>query len=335
MIESRLTDHCQRYSLNAIPGTIKLRQSLLKLLAGSPLPPGLFYREYRKDGPLKNKNAPIDTAGAENTANQPDTLSLEIVSHCWRYTHYLAFQLGSLIANPPDASLTVTMTVFHAAEDSDTVKLLERVSEINVPNIQWNWQALPPPYLFRRSIGRNLAALCSTADWVWFTDCDETFQQGCLEALAKTLGSCKETLVYPETEFRTAPLDDEALQVDLDAADWVDQVTSLPLEFFGTKMTRATGPLQITRGDIARHYGYCDAVECFQYPENSWAKAHEDRVFRWLLGTPGTALEIPGVFRIQHVRKGRQDSSSLIGRFRQRLRHRRYSKARHSDGTRL
>ena len=97
-------------------------------------------------------------------------------------------------------------------------------------------------------------------------------------------------------------------------------------------MTRATGPLQITRGDIARHFGNCDTVSCYQYPEDSWAKAHEDRIFRWLLGTKGTAIDVPGDYRIQHARKGRQSSGSVIGKLRQYFRHRRYRRVREEFG---
>jgi hypothetical protein len=36
-----------------------------------------------------------------------------------------------------------------------------------------------------------------------------------------------------------------------------------------------------------------------------WAKTYEDSAFRWLMGTDGTGLDVPGVHRIRHVHKGR------------------------------
>lgn len=324
MIEQLLRQHREQYTQDSKPATLKIRQFVYKLLAGSSVPAQWLHREY--------KNLPAQAQSHYLSQADAAQLTLEIVSHCWKYTHYLAFQLGSLIANPPPANMKVVMTVFFSAEDTTTLELLQQIQTRTVPNVEWNWQELPPAYLFRRSIGRNFAAKSSSADWVWFTDCDETFQAGCLDTLNSTLPGCKETLVYPTTEYRTMPLHDNEIQVDLKAADWLEKVAKLPLDFHGTRMTRATGPLQITRGDIARQFGYCDSVHCYQYPEDSWSKAHEDRIFRWLLGTKGTAIEIPGVYRIQHAIKGRQSSSTLIGKLRQGLRHRRYQRVRDDFG---
>ena len=342
MTSHLLEQHRKRYPAGLRPSTLKTRQVIFKLLAGSPIPAHWIYREY---GALQTpslidnsdngeaRDQKISDSESSDNENNPDantetTLSLEIVSHCWKYTNYLAFQLGSLLSNPPPAGLQLTMTVFFSTEDKATTALLKQVGALSIPGIQWNWQELPPTYLFRRTIGRNFAAKSSKADWVWFTDCDETFQQGCLASLCTQLPDCPEHLVFPQTEYRTAPLDDEELRVDLKADDWREKLAALPLEFHGSRMTRATGPLQITRGDIARQFGYCDAVSCYQYPEDSWAKAHEDRVFRWLLGTNGTAIDIPGVYRIQHTRKGRQSSNTVLGKLRQHFRHRRYRRVK-------
>lgn len=339
MTSHLLEQHRERYPEGLRPSTLKTRQFVFKLLAGSTLPAHWIYREYRELSSQANRSGNLNTGKATgnqtNSVTNPDNgkaVSLEIVSHCWKYTHYLAFQLGSLLSNPPPANMQVTMTVFYSSEDKTTTELLKKVGAIAIPGIHWNWQELPPAYLFRRTIGRNFAARSSTADWVWFTDCDETFQQGCLETLCEKLPQSTEYLLFPQTEYRTAPLDDDELRVDLSAKDWREQLAGLPLDFHGTQMTRATGPLQITRGDIARQFGYCDAVSCYQYPEDSWAKAHEDRVFRWLLGTNGTPIDVPGVYRIQHTRKGRQSSSSLVGKLRQHFRHRRYQRVKDDFG---
>ena len=131
---------------------------------------------------------------------------IEIVSHCWGYSRLLACQLAALIAHPP-ASVTVTMTVFHAQEDTATVDLLARIGAIRVPRVRWQWRSLPPPQLFRRSIGRNLAARATTADWIWFTDCDVVFGQGALDGLAVAVSGSRSPLVYPEIELATAVLD--------------------------------------------------------------------------------------------------------------------------------
>ena len=80
-------------------------------------------------------------------------------------------------------------------------------------------------------------------------------------------------------------------------------------KFVAKQMTRATGPLQIAHGDVCRKIGYCRSIGIYQKPSKKWCKAHEDRAFRWLMGTQGTPLPIPGVYRIRHVTKGRYTGS--------------------------
>lgn len=234
-------------------------------------------------------------------------LQLEIVSHCWNYAHLLIHQLSSL-ANFPPTQIDVTMTVFYNREDTRTARLLDWFAEQSVANVRWNWRELPKAALFRRAIGRNLAALETKADWVWFTDCDLLFQQGCLDTLAGALQGRTDRLVYPKVERCTSLLanDDPLMSVDTDRPAMVAINTETFEEFH---RTRATGPLQIAHGDVARSAGYCAALDYYQRPSNTWCKTYEDRAFRWLLGTQGTPLDIPGVFRIRHVHKGRYTGS--------------------------
>jgi hypothetical protein len=173
-----------------------------------------------------------------------------------------------------------------------------------VGNVTWNWQAIEPGRLFRRSIGRNLIARSTKADWVWFTDCDIIFHRGCLDTLADQLQGRIDRLAYPREERVTAMLaeTDELLVAERDRPRVVDIDTS---EFSLLAVPQATGAYQIVHGDIARACGYCDQVSVFQRPVTRWAKTFEDRTLRWLLQTPGTPLEIPGVHRIRHVQKGR------------------------------
>ena len=280
-----------------------LGRRTLGLLAGSPLPARWFY----PSPPPEQRRAA--TSGA---------LSIEIVSHCWRYSRLLAYQLSSLIDHPVREA-RVSVTVFHAREDAPTVDLLAFIGAHEVPNIRWNWQTLPPERLFRRAIGRNLAARASSADWVWFTDCDLTFQAGCLDGLNAALQGRRDALLHPRVEAKT-----DAYAADGDAPGNALETPTLlradPDAFVTHPVTRATGPLQITHGDVARAVGYCDAVQAYQRPAPRWQKCDEDRVFRWLLDTPGTPIDVPGVCRVQHVDKGRYDASSSSAGLRKRVR---------------
>ena len=230
-------------------------------------------------------------------------LSIEIVSHCWGYSRLLAYQLTSLIDHPI-SSARVRMTVFHATEDTETVKLLDFIAQHSVPNVDWNWQTLPKEQLFRRSIGRNLAAKASDADWVWFTDCDMTFQANCLDSLNTALQGRQDSLVHPRIESKT----DAYAESGTTVSNALDEPALLRVDdaaFVPHNVTRATGPLQITHGDTARAVGYCADVPFYQRPQARWQKADEDRMFRWLLGTPGVAIDVDGACRVQHVEKGR------------------------------
>ncbi len=280
----------------------------LKLLAGSPIPAHWFY--------------PAAPSPSERTA-RIGPLHIEIVSHCWQYSRLLAYQLSSLILYPV-ADARITMTIFHASEDHDTCRLLSFIGEHAPANVTWQFRLLPKEQLFRRAIGRNLAALETQADWVWFTDCDLTFQAGCLDALNTVLQGSRESLVYPAVEAKSdVYTGNDAVEGNTVSALALDEPALLELPATAWRawpVTRATGPLQITHGDVARRVGYCNAVSYYQQPCSHWQKATEDRVFRWLLGTQGTPIDIPGACRVQHADKGRYVAGTAGSRWRRRIR---------------
>lgn len=264
------------------------QERFLRVAATGYVPAGLFQRERPHPEMLAARTGHLD---------------LEIVSHCWNYDFLLVYQLSSLVNHPP-SRLDVRMTVFHAPEDVRTAALLSFFGSIQVPGVTWNWQPLKKEMLLRRSIGRNLAAKSTTADWAWFTDCDVIFHHGCLDALADALQGRRDPLVFPRCESVTSLLahSDPMLGV---SADGPQIVEIDPSRFAPRKLAQATGPLQITHGDAARAFGYCDALRVYQQPADQWRKCHEDRAFRWLLRTDGVAVDVPGVFRIRHASKGR------------------------------
>lgn len=262
---------------------------------------------------------PSVPAAAERRARE-GFLSLEIVSHCWRYEQLLAYQLSSLALYPP-TRLAVTMTVFHAAEDQGTARLLAAFGARRVPNVSWNWRALDRGRLFRRGIGRNLAARATACDWVWFTDCDLLFHAGCLDALADALQGRRDALVFPREEAVSAMLEagdpllvrgrDGPMPADIDPARFVREARD-----------RATGPLQIAHGDVARACGYCEQLRVYQKPSPVWTKCTEDRAFRWLIRSQGVPIDVPGVFRIRHAAKGRYPEGRWTSRVRAAIRRR-------------
>ena len=232
-------------------------------------------------------------------------LRLEIVSHSWRYHLLLCYQLSSLLLHPPRQA-HIRMTVFYTREDPDTEAVLEYFMGQDAPNVTWNPWPLEPPQLFRRSIGRNLAARKTEADWIWFSDCDLLFRQDALDRAAGALRDRPEVLVHPRRVHTTDLLPpDHPLLTEVSPLPGVRDVNP---ELFNVDdiRDRAAGSYQITRGDVARAAGYCGTIPFYQKPVDRWQKTFEDRAFRWLLGEQGTPVEIPGLYRIRHRAKGRK-----------------------------
>lgn len=243
---------------------------------------------------------------------------LEIISHCWMYSNMLAYQLSSFVNYPP-TKLTVTVTVFYSKEDTETQELLNYFEKIRVENVIWNWQALPKEQLFRRGIGRNKAALATNADWVWFTDCDIIFHEGCLDSTAEQLQGKTDTLVFPFSERATPMLAQNDPMLQKGRKPQLVNIESE--EFLTLHRDRAKGEYQIVHGDVARAGGYCSTLSIYQTPSPTWCKCYDDRAYRWLLGTQGVGLEISGCYQIRHVQKGRYKKGSVWTNLRSKIRH--------------
>ena len=254
----------------------------------------------------------------QERAAKTGSLSLEVVSHCWNYSHFLVYQLSSLVLFPPKR-LHVTMTVFYSPEDTKTQELLSYFGDMQPQNVTWNWQPIAQQELFRRSIGRNRAALATSADWVWFPDCDLMFREGCLDQLAEHLQGRRDALLFPEEERTTDLLAEDNPM--LNATQQGPCVLDIDVSSFSSRrISKATGPLQIAHGDICRAVGYCQSINLYQQPVASFAKCHEDRAFRWLLQSQGEPIALPGVYRIRHIAKGRYSGHEKHNRVREQLR---------------
>lgn len=289
-----------------MPGVGERARSLFYRVAASGALPVAWFRD-------------VDPATVVK-ARKTGRLRLEIVSHCWRYGHFLTYQLSSLV-NHRTEKFDITMTVFHTPEDEAVTRVLDYFGRMEVPGISWNWQAIPRERLFRRSIGRNLAAKATGADWIWFTDADILFHERCLDTLADLLQGRDDALVHPRIGLGTDLLPDD--HPILEKGRQGPNLLEIPLSEFrpyGGPRPKAKGPHQITHGDIARACGYCDSIRYYQTPAERWMKTYEDRAFRWLIGTHGTPLDIPNVCQIRHIVKGRYAKDSPITRLRKFIR---------------
>ncbi|MDR4987252.1 MAG: glycosyltransferase family A protein [Bacteroidales bacterium] len=260
-----------------------------RFAASGWVPPRWFAPDYSKLPPVRPAK---------------ELLTIEIVSHCWNYANILSYQLSSLVLHPPEKT-NIIMTVFYEESDHRTREVLKYFSSQKPEKVQWNFCCLNKSYLLRRAIGRNLAALNTKADWIFFTDCDLLFREKSLDLLAGELAQRSELLVYPRQHMITELLDDDdELFTDYKQAGMVRDID--PDRFYVEERDRATGALQITRSDAAHLGGYCGTVGYYQRPAKKWRKCYEDRSFRWLLGTQGTPIDVPGFYRIRHATKGRK-----------------------------
>lgn len=283
--------------------SIWLRNQFYNRIVGSVLPLSWF-------APRPPEATELSKAGSP--------LQLQIVSHCWNYSHLSLFQLSSLVNYPPQAC-ELTYTLFYAEEDQGMLKLIKHFSQRQVPNITWDWQVLPKAELFRRAIGRHRASLATKADWIWFADCDLIFHEGCLDSIVQAVAGKQTRMVFPAYEGITDLLPPEHPMLNQSISD-SGTIDIDPELFQRNTISKAKGAFQIVHGDVARTVGYCGTIPLYQKPSETWRKTYEDTVFRRLIESEGEPIDIKNLYRIRHAEKGRYAQGSTLSAFRKRLR---------------
>ena len=127
--------------------------------------------------------------------------------------------------------------------------------------------------------------------------------------------------MFPKIGLGTSLLSEDADILNVGRAG--PALREIPLEDFvpyGGPRSKAKGPYQIMHGDVARACGYCEDIGLYQKPSERWRKTYEDRAFRWLIGSQGTALDVPGACQIRHVAKGRYKKDTFMSRVRMFIR---------------
>lgn len=238
------------------------------------------------------------------------TRSIEVVVHCWRYSRALSWQYRSIYENYwslemmgaiPVDSVRLTVCCAPIQFDIATHELIDGIAIKQIVQ--------PKSELFNRAIGRNIAARESTADWVWFADADYFFGPDALRVLAETdPGDGK--LFFPRMVLthHTHAMGDKYLE-----SGWGLFNSE---HFFPRTMHKAIGGIQIVPGHVAREHGYCDWPKMQRPVEGDlMADTRSDRAFRASLGTYGTPLDLPGVFRIRHSTSGLNRGKGGVERF--------------------
>jgi hypothetical protein len=235
-------------------------------------------------------------------------MHLEVVSHRWNYSRLLMYQLSSLVLHPVQQT-DVTMTVFYSADDLQTCAVLDFFGDLPIERVVWRWWKLPTRHLLRRAIGRNLAALESKADWLWFADADMCFFNRCLDSIwtrnATILSDPAVKLVFPKSVYMSK--DHESGDQAIESATGEPRVLKIDTaDFAPEEYERAIGGVQICRADVLRETAYCKDHTRFMRPTRKWRVTYEDRHFRRNLGTAGVPVDVESIYRIRHSRCGRE-----------------------------
>lgn len=230
-------------------------------------------------------------------------MKVEIVTHCWNYSRLLSYHLGSLAIVTP--RILVTASIYYSPGDLRTERVLTHYAAIRVPNVTWNWRVIEESRLFRRAIGRNISALETTADWIWFCDVDLCFRENCLDSCGKALAACNAPLAFPRHVYQSrSHADGDRMIATMPEGGAIRDID--PTLFERRRIPRATGAFQICRGDVARKLGYCRDMPRYQRPEKRWQRTTEDVAFRRTIGERGVPIDVEGLYRIRHSERGRE-----------------------------
>jgi hypothetical protein len=237
-------------------------------------------------------------------------MQLDIVTHCWRFSRALTYQLSSLVLHPPERT-HVNLHLVYSPEDAPTMRVLQFFRERlyhstgfaqiqRFPTVRMSPWPAPVPELVNRTIDRNLRALATTADAIWMTDADYVFGEGCLDALADIEWSDM-TLCYPRQSWISSThAVGETYSRSVAAGPAVLDVNAE--DFIAKRDRKAIGGTQIIAGHAARQHGYCNVEPSLlrAYQDGKWRYCTRgDTIVRKILGTSGTPIDVPNLFRIR------------------------------------
>ncbi len=248
--------------------------------------------------------------------------TIELVTHSYSpdevpiYHRLLQLQLGSLLLHHP--SINTVMSICYTSEDKKTSSVVDWFQkEIEkIPSIHLKKFILEKENLFRRAIGRNIAAKTSWADVIWFTDCDYLFNSASTLLLAHIhcLRSDK-NIVYPQTVNTNTlhSLGDAYVEKMKDLPPHIVEINSD--HFMRKNYRKAIGGIQITKGLYCREHGYLDNTKWVKPVDASkgFRSCKGDVPFR--RGAGGSeGVDIPGVFRVRHSFCGRDGGAKNHGK---------------------
>lgn len=248
-----------------------------------------------------------------------------VVTHCYAehvktYAEHLRVQITSM-ARADKRNAEVELAVCYTPSDEATALVREHWREDLADDIGVTWIALDKSRLFRRAIGRNIAARGIRAEVYWFTDVDYFFGKKTFDALSDLVdendGLCCPKTVNISTDHEAG---DAWVERALNGKRWMrNNFTAKDMaEAFAARQQRvAIGGCQIVGGNVVKATGYLDADKRWQRPVDETAgfrscrcdRAFRGQVKRWLAENERDQatkyIDVPGVYRIRHTVDGR------------------------------
>lgn len=230
--------------------------------------------------------------------------TIEIVVHCFSERHpvfarLLTMQLSSMCLWPPKTCDLLVTVVCKATDEATQAAANTMSRSFKQPaNVRLRLLYLEECDLFRRAIGRNIAALGSCADILWYADCDYAITEGFLDRLAAA--------EWPESRVAYP----QAVQVHRSHAIGDAEIARItPGRLFTPDMTLfeekrekfAIGGLQFCRGEDARKYGYLNGTSWVDPvdPAGGFRDTKCDKAYRSIMGG-SLPMDLPGLYRFRH-----------------------------------
>lgn len=232
---------------------------------------------------------------------------VEIVTHCWKYSRSLAYQLSGLVLSQPKCEVQVTL--FCNSEDERTALTVRNLYPQLPVNVHLVVRMLDKPFLFRRAIGRNLACKETKATGcLILTDADYVWPGYAVDQVLEHSLNADTAFTFPHHYWKM--LDHETGDRYLALQDNPQVLTMKPEDFSFERIGKAIGGIQVYRADAAREHGYLDGTKWLNpHRGEKFACCRCDRAWRgWIAERGHEPQDFDGgePFRIRHSRKGRE-----------------------------
>jgi hypothetical protein len=237
-----------------------------------------------------------------------------VITHCYavdfpHYAQHLKFQLAQSMVHHKPSRVAVKFIICCWPADRDTNLILFNAMELNSEQVEVVPLGMGKRFLFRRAVGRNIAALehCEDCDVVWFTDVDYSAGPGVLDQLPDLVTD--DDRLYCPKKLWINPDHETGDRMVLD--NWDERHPIIPGEKFVARNQRVIiGGCQMVTGNTARKFGYCEGnkmaeplTESDLRKDGIFRRCRCDQTFRKVTpwAGPSIKIDVEPIYRIRHT----------------------------------